>query len=229
MRRTRTDRLGPLVAVLVLPLLLSAAACGIPTDQSAKIEQFPEDLLEELPPTTAIAEPQPETNAILLSLYFHNDSDQLVRVRRAVGESPPINEALRLVVVGPTEEEQRVLAPSGVVVAQLPSNLDPRVSQIDDDDQIAYITVADEADFRNYQDRRLAAAELVCTPVQLIRVDGVYIQDSEGIISLTDLKARPISGPANASHYQNCLSPIPALTPSTTGPPTTGTPTSGTP
>lgn len=211
MRRTRLVRVGSLAAALLVP-----AACGIPTDRSAQIEQFPEDLLEELPPTTAIAEPQPESNVILLSLYFHDDSKQLVRVRRPVPESPPINNALELLVTGPTEEEQRAFAPSGVIVAQLPSNLNPRVSRIDDVDQIAYITVAEEADFRNDPDRRLAAAELVCTAVQFIRVDGVYIEDAQGIISLTDLDARPISGPANASHYENCLSPIPTL--ATSGP-----------
>lgn len=213
-------------ALFVVALMLSAAACGIPTDQSAQRERFPEDLLDELPPTTATAEPQPESDVILLSIYFHNDNAQLIRVKRPGGESPPINDALQSVVDGPTEEEQRAFAPS-IVLTLLPSNLNPRVSRIDDADQVAYITVADEAGFRNNPDRRQAAAELVCTAVQFIRVDGVYIVDSQGIISLTDLDARPISGPANASHYDNCQSPIP--TPSSTTTPTAATPTAATP
>ena len=218
-------RIGCLAVAMAI-----AAACGIPTGQSAQVEEFPDDLLEQLPPTTAISEPQPESDAVLLSLYFHNDSGQLVRVRRAGSESPPINIALQSVVDGPTEEEQRAFAPAGVIVAQLPSNLNPRVSFIDDDDGTAYITVADEADFRNDPDRLLAAAELVCTAVQFVRVDGVYIEDSKDIIPLTDLDARPIDGPANASHYENCLSPIPApaSVTATTGT-TTGTPTTTTP
>ncbi len=204
--KRHTSLLGS--ALSVVALILSAAACGIPTDQSATIEQFPEDLLDELPPTTAVADLQPESDVILLSLYFHNGNAQLIRVRRPVTESPPINDALQLVVDGPTEEEQRAFAQS-IVLARVPSNLNPRVARIDDADRTAYITVAEEADFRNDPDRRLAAAELVCTAVQFIRVDGVYIEDSQGSISLTDLDARPIIGPANASHFENCQSPVP--------------------
>lgn len=191
------------------------AACGIPTDESPQVEAFPADLLKELPPTTATPVPQPESEVDSLSLYFHDNNDQLVRVRRPIAPSPTINDALQFVVVGPSEEEQRLQAPA-IVLPRLPSNLNPVVTSIEDG--TAVITVADAADFRNDPNRLIAAAELVCTAVQYRDVDGVYIEDSEGTIPLTDLEASPISGPANASHYENCVPPPPPAAPQTEAP-----------
>ncbi len=187
-----------------------AASCGIPTNRSPQVEAFPDDLLQELPPTTATPTAQPESDTSALSLYFHDRNDQLVRVRRV--QAPAINEALQLLVAGPTEEEQLQYLPA-LILSRLSSNLNPRVSRIDDD-RTAYITVADEADFRNDPNRRLGAAELVCTALQYRLVDGVYIEDSQGIIPLTDLEAVPISGPTNATAYENCQPQ--ALAPTTT-------------
>ena len=190
---------------LLAPLLLFAAACGIPLDESAQvINDPPQELFDELAAattSTALASTDPQ---IILRLYWHDEADELVIVRRGLARQPTPDEALAALTQGPTEEELRADRTTFIQV-NFESLLDPKFTEVEAG--IATISVADEANLRNSVNP-IIAAEIVCTMLQFRNVDGVEITDSAGKINLTDIGANPIEGAARLIHFDECLEPI---------------------
>jgi hypothetical protein len=182
-----------------------AAGCGIPTDRQAQsVDNPPEELFEPLPTTTSTTAPNQEV-IYRLRLYWHTDGGVLVVRERIYGVSPTLSEALNELAAGPREGE-RAEDPSTFYDQKFPAAINPQ--QADVVDGIAYISVADEPDFRGLPNRRLAAAEIVCTTIQFDLVNAVIIEDSLGVINVTDINANPIEGPADASQFDGCEPPL---------------------
>ncbi len=200
------------IAAVAAGLLALAAGCGIPTQGEARaIEDPPVALFEPLPTTTSTSLPDRDT-IYRLRLYWHTDGGELVVRERIYGVSPTLSEALDELSAGPRTNE---LAedPSTFYGVKFSPSVNPRQDNVENG--VAYILVSD--DFRAEENRRLAAAEIVCTALQFNRVDAVIIRDSQGEIPVTDINANPIEGPADASDFDNCESP-PPLPPVTEGP-----------
>lgn len=204
--------------VLVVCAAVLLAGCGIPAQDAARPipdEEVPSQLFEVLETTSTTESALAPVN---LRLFWHTDADVLVAVTRSFTESPTLPEALRDLTLGPSEREQ----------TEHPAVFGPRFTQALAPTQLsvvegtATILVADQANFRGSSNRRVTAWEIVCTTLQFKLVERVIIADSQGEISLSDIDARPIEGPADASHYGDCEVPAPIVLPDPTTTTTTG-------
>lgn len=200
----RRFRLSAFIGALGL-----VASCAIPTHDGAQaVGNVPDDVFAELP-TTATTAAVLDASTVNVRFYFHDTRGGLVRVVRPFDEAPRLENTLNELLEGPRQDET---SPTGdFIQAAISPTLAPRVTKIEGG--VAYLTVADEAGFRDAPNRRLASAELVCTAVQYVLVDAVVISDSQDEIPLTDLDAETIVGPATAADYDDCEPAIPALAP----------------
>lgn len=190
---------------VVVTACLTLAGCSVPTDDGAQaVDDIPEEVFAELPTTTTTT-PVLDEDVVNVRFYFHDEDGVLVRVFRPFDEAPALGDTLTQLLEGPRQDET---SPTGrFIQATMNPTLAPQVTDISDG--VAYLTVSDEPGFREAANRRLAAAELVCTAVQYVLVDAVVISDSQGTIPLTDLDAETIDGPARAVHYEDCEPPLP--------------------
>jgi spore germination protein GerM len=171
-----------------------------PQEKAAEvIPDVPYDLLG---PATTTTEPPPEVEGgFKLDLYFlAEDDDSLWRVTRSREQRPGIQEALELLVAGPTEAESELLA----VRARLSESLNPVAGP--PVGGLLSITVSDEAQFRDNTNNRLSTQVIVCTMTQFDSVDAVELRDSSGPIPLSGIDAETIGEIARRSNYNDCAS-----------------------
>jgi hypothetical protein len=179
-------------------LVLVVSGCVSPQEKAAEvIPDVPYDLLG---PATTTTEPPPEAEGgFKLDLYFlAEDDDSLWRVTRSREQRPEIQEALELLVAGPTEAESELLA----VRARLSESLNPVAGP--PVGGLLSITVSDEAQFRENTNNRLSTQVIVCTMTQFDSVDAVELRDSSGPIPLSGIDAETIGEIARRSNYNDC-------------------------
>ena len=186
------------VAVLTAALLLGA--CVSPRERAAQeIPDVPYDLLG---PASTTTEPPPEVEGgFELDLYFlAEEDDTLWRVTRPREQAPGIQEALELLVAGPTESESEILA----VRARLSESLNPVAAQ--PIGGLLSITVADEAQFRDNTNNRFTTQVIVCTMTQFATVDAIELRDTAGPIPLSGIDSESIGEIGRRSNYSDCES-----------------------
>ncbi|MFW2381137.1 MAG: GerMN domain-containing protein [Acidimicrobiales bacterium] len=184
-------------AVLVL-IGVFLAGCVSPQEKAAEpILEVPYGLLG---PTSTTTEPPPELDGQFeLDLYFlAEEDDSLWRVTRSREQRPGIQEALELLVAGPTEAESELLP----VRARLSESLNPIAGQ--PIGGLLSITVSDEAQFRENTNNRLATQVIVCTMTQFDTVDAVELRDTTGPIPLSGIDAETIGERATRANYNDC-------------------------
>ncbi len=199
------------IAATVAGLVVS---CGVPTHDAEVIAGVPDDVQGSLA-SSSTTTPLDEDESVGVRFYFHDENERMVRVVRRYPEPPRFQDTLRTLLEGPRDDEQN--PPTFIQAAGTPA-LEPTFIDLDRETGTAFISVADDAGFREDENRRIAAAEIVCTAVQYDNVQGIVISDSQGPIPLTDLGAQPIDGAATAADYDDCVTQLPAPAPTTTPP-----------
>ncbi len=182
----------------MVPLALVLAGCISPQEKAAEvIPNVPYDLLG---PTSTTTEPPPEVaGGFRLELYFlAEEDDSLWRVTRSREQRPGIQEALELLVAGPTEVESALLP----VRARLSESLNPVAGQ--PVGGLLSIAVSDEAQFRENTNNRFSTQVIVCTMTQFDAVDAVELRDTSGPIQLSGIDAETIGEQATRSNYNDC-------------------------
>ena len=187
------------VGILAIMAVL-ITACVSPRERAAQeIPDVPYDLLG---PASTTTEPPPEVEGgFELDLYFlAEEDDTLWRVTRSREQAPGIQEALELLVAGPTESESEILA----VRARLSESLNPVAGQ--PTGGLLSITVADEAQFRDNTNNRFTTQVIVCTMTQFATVDAIELRDTAGPIPLSGIDSESIGEIGRRSNYSDCES-----------------------
>ncbi|NNE95489.1 MAG: GerMN domain-containing protein [Acidimicrobiales bacterium] len=185
-------------AALFIALMVVLGACVSPRERAA--EEIPDVPYDLLGPASTTTEPPPEVEGgFELDLYFlAEEDDTLWRVTRPREQAPEIQEALELLVAGPTESESEILA----VRARLSESLNPVAGQ--PTGGLLSITVADEAQFRDNTNNRLATQVIVCTMTQFASVDAIELRDTAGPIPLSGIDSESIGEIGRRSNYRDC-------------------------
>lgn len=186
------------------------AACSIPThDAASGLNDVPAELLAS---TTTSAPPPEEGPEFELVLYWHGEQGRLIRVRRPVSTQPTVAEAIARLLEGPTQDEisrnpaEYFQPDAGLTDAAL----NPQVSE--PVEGILTITFASQGKFRELDNKRNAAAELVCTVTEFEGISGVIVRDElPDPIVLPGTNSELIEGPAMRNHYADCVG-VDALT-----------------
>jgi hypothetical protein len=196
-------------------ILCVAAACGIPGQDSAQVvTDVPAGLLAVTSTTAVAAQNQYPYELVL---YWHAGQGRLVRVVRNVETPPTLQEAVDQLLAGPTQAENAnpadFIQPDSGLTQLAPSVSSP------DENGVVTVTVSPDSGFRNLDNKRQAAAELVCTITEFPGTTGVIVRDDQpDPIGLVGTNSEPIDGPANRSEFGDCL---------TDNPPTTATSSAG--
>jgi hypothetical protein len=185
---------------LALSILLAAVLAGCVSPQEKAAEVIPDVPYDLLGPTSTTTELQPEVvGRFELELYFlAEDDDSLWLTTRSREQRPGIQEALELLVAGPTEAESE-LRP---VRARLSESLNPVAGQ--PVGGLLSITVSDEAQFRENTNNRFSTQVIVCTMTQFDSVEAVELRDTSGPIQLSGIDAETIGEQAKRSNYNDC-------------------------
>lgn len=207
-------RLGRRAMIAMASIGLIGAACGIPTQESAEVlPDLPESLLAATTSTIAVAE---DESRYELALFWHDGQGRLRRIVRPTSLEPTPQEAVDALLGGPTAEENAA-NPAELIA------LDPGLGDLELDpvvnapvDGIMTIDVGD-TDFRELDNKRNAAAELVCTLTQFTGVAGVLVSDSQpDPVVLVGSNSEAIEGPATRAHFGDCLTVEEGPSPETT-------------
>lgn len=185
-------------------------ACSIPThDAASGLNDVPAELLASTTTSAPLPEEGPEFELVL---YWHGEQGRLIRVRRPVSTQPTVAEAITRLLEGPTQDEisrnpaEYFQPDAGLTDAAL----NPQVSE--PVDGILTITFASQGKFRELDNKRNAAAELVCTVTEFEGISGVIVRDDlPDPIVLPGTNSELIEGPAMRSHYADCVG-VDALT-----------------
>lgn len=192
---------GWLASGAVVSLLVTA--CAIPTDNAATpITSVPYDLLISSSSTPSTAAAPPDAEYELAPVWAIGDA--IFPVIRAFVERPTLNDALLILIEGPSPAEREEFDGLETLVkpslnAQIP---DPPA------DGILTVTIDEETGLQDPQVRQVIVAQLVCTFLAFDTVEGVIFKDTAGeIVPLTDFASTTIDGPARASHFNECQPP----------------------
>ena len=200
--------------VVSLALLGTMIACSIPVDGEVRALDADEyaDVVYGLD-TTTTTEP-PEGEATPIRLFFIND-EGLAWVRRPLLDTK-IPEILDALQQGPSQEE---LVEDPGLRSGLPAGLNPSPRQRAEGEQTLIVDVDDAANLRTLPSDNPPLAEsvftqMVCTLTKLnldVPITGVEFYDSGGRIPVPDTNRSLIDGPAQASDFNDCLTPAELL------------------
>jgi hypothetical protein len=193
-----------LAGVAALTTLGALGACGVPTEDSARLEDdadVPFGLLDEATTTTPPATGVNPTGASLQICLLRDD--ELARVGRAAPATPALSDVVELLAAGPTPEE----LDGDITTALADDAVDPDVESAHGIAEVD-LTGAFAADAGARQ--ALAVAQIVCTltsqpgigqvtftldgdPVDVPRGDGSTTSDP---VSLDDYRQLDHAAPA---------------------------------
>ncbi len=183
--------------------LAAATGCSIPVDDVARpIDDAPVDLLAV---TTTTPEVVPEEEVeFVISLYFYDDLDQLVEVKRPTEESPPLVDVLAALVANTPEEQEEIPG----IGTRLLADGSLRLVEADTGGT-GIATVSDDTNlYRDLQADRLQRvySQIVCTLTKAnSELFTVQIVDEQGPIPVQSLlDASVIEGPVDPVQLNDC-------------------------
>ncbi|MEM9131078.1 MAG: hypothetical protein AAGA59_20370 [Actinomycetota bacterium] len=191
-------------AVVAALALAASTGCTVPTDEVARpIEDAPVDLLD-VSTTTVELVPEEEVEFVL-NLYFYDDLDQLVAVKRPFPEQTPflVDVLASLGAVTPEEQEDipgistRLLADGALRLADADTE-DTGIATVIDDTNLYRALEADRLQ-RIY-------SQIVCTLTGArTELLAVQIVDADGVIPVqSQADASVIEGPVGPEQLNNC-------------------------
>lgn len=202
--RLRHHRTTTAVVVVAMVGAVFLAGCTVPTDDVARqIDDVPEDLLDV---TTTTVEVVPEEEvAFVLNLFFYDDLDQLVAVKRPFPEpSPPLVDVLAALGGVTPEEQEEIPGISTRLLADGSLRLGAA-----DVESTGIATVNDDTNlYRDLEPDRLQRvySQIVCTLTAAnSNLSTVQIVDADGVIPVQSLAdASVIEGPVGPEQLNNC-------------------------
>lgn len=189
-------------------VLMAAALAGcstIPVDETAQaVDDVPPGFLESS--TTTVVDTIPEADPPhLLTLYFVNAENRLVRVERARDEPAILQDAIDAVSAPPTETE---LSEYPGITTTLLAGLQPDAETISDSGVLTVVVTGDELRTSSTQapERvRLVYSQIVCTAVAFRSdIEAVDIQDAEGSIRVPGGEGSVIEGAVTPADLNDC-------------------------
>ncbi len=191
---------------VAVTLTLAASGCAIPTDENARpVDDVPADLFATT--TTVVEAVEPDESEFTMTLFFYNDQQQLVLVRRPVEETPVLGEVLAA-LSGLTEEE---LEEQPGLRTTLLSDSPLTVTEIDRTARVLTVSAGDTR-YRELlvtESDRLQRifGQVVCTMTAASGdVDRIRLVDPEGTIGVQNSQdGTVLEGPVGPQNVNDCL------------------------
>lgn len=207
--QARTSGTSRLVLALSVCFTVLLSSCAVSTNEG--VQALPtenrEDLINGTTRTTTVPEPEEDETPVPVDLYFVSN-EQLERVTRDFAPGSRVGNVLDALVQGPLPEE---VADIPTLNTRITEALGPSADGKADETGTQTIIVRSEADLRSTIEQeagnaRLIVSQIVCTVVNEIdRISGVRIVDETGeAIEVSSESGELISGPARASHFNDC-------------------------